>query len=288
MARPLKEGLDYFPHDTDALNDEKIEALRVLYGNDGYAFYFILLERIYRTPNFEINISDAETIQILARKIAVTEERFSQILATALKWGCFDQKNYNERGVLTSNGIKKRASIVTKKREEMREKYHKIKDGVSDTGTSQETQPETPQSKEKESKEKNDLKRSAPDGAGVSAPVEIPQSGGAQVNKPGNGEEYTTDFESFWQHYPRRKEKTAAFRVWKARLKEGHTAKEMIMAARNYALECKQKRVPVEYIKHAKTFLGPAKPFLEYLKGPPPDRPPDPEREALARKLYLT
>ena len=27
MARPIKEGMDYFPHDTDATNDEKIEAL---------------------------------------------------------------------------------------------------------------------------------------------------------------------------------------------------------------------------------------------------------------------
>lgn len=62
MARPLKLGLDYFPHDTDSVNDEKIEALRMLFGNDGYAFYFILLERIYRTPTFELNVSDAETI----------------------------------------------------------------------------------------------------------------------------------------------------------------------------------------------------------------------------------
>lgn len=38
MARPRKEGLGYFPHDTDAVNDEKIEALRALYGNDGYAY----------------------------------------------------------------------------------------------------------------------------------------------------------------------------------------------------------------------------------------------------------
>lgn len=47
MARPLKLGLDYFPHDTDAWNDDKIEAMRVNFGNDGYAFYFIILERIY-------------------------------------------------------------------------------------------------------------------------------------------------------------------------------------------------------------------------------------------------
>src|SRR5690606_22395306 len=101
MARPRKQGLDYFPHDVDASSDEKIEALRALYGNDGYAFYFILLERIYRTPEFEVNISDAETRQILARKVAVTEEKFNQILQTALKWGCFDREEYETRGVLT-------------------------------------------------------------------------------------------------------------------------------------------------------------------------------------------
>lgn len=155
MARPLKDGLDYFPHDTDAANDEKVEALRAIYGNDGYAFYFILLERIYRASNFELDISDAETIQILARKTAVTIEKFNQMLSTALKRGCFDQQTYDERRVLTSNGIKKRASVVVKKREEMRVKYQKDKGIISDAETHQETQPETPQSKVKKSKDLN-------------------------------------------------------------------------------------------------------------------------------------
>jgi hypothetical protein len=157
MARPQKEGLDYFPHDTDASTDEKIEALRSLYGNNGYAFYFILLERIYRTPDFEIDISDAETIQILAKKCGINVEEFNQILSTALKRGCFDKEAYAERGVLTSNGVKKRAMVVVKKREEMRERYQKTKE-ISDAETrqemNQETQPETPQSKVKERKEK--------------------------------------------------------------------------------------------------------------------------------------
>jgi hypothetical protein len=100
MARPQKEGMDYFPHDTDASSDEKVEAMRILYGNDGYAFYFILLERIYRTPAFELVVSDAETRQILARKVEVTPQKFEEMLATALKRGCFDAAAYAERGVL--------------------------------------------------------------------------------------------------------------------------------------------------------------------------------------------
>ena len=152
MARPIKEGLDYFPHDTDAVNDEKIEALRALYGNNGYAFYFILLERIYRTNEAELDVSDAETIQILSRKVAVTTEEFMQILETAFKWRCFDREAYEKRGVLTSNGVKKRASVVVEKRVTMREKYHKQKDDVSDAETGEETQKKP--DKEKKRKEK--------------------------------------------------------------------------------------------------------------------------------------
>lgn len=146
MARPQKDGMDYFPHDSDAVNDEKIEALRVLYGNDGYAFYFILLERIYRTAEFELDISDAETIQILCRKVAITQEQFDRMLETALKRKCFDREAYELRGVLTSTGIKKRASVVQEKRETMRSKYKK----VSDAETTPEIKAETPQSKGKE------------------------------------------------------------------------------------------------------------------------------------------
>lgn len=112
MARPKKEGMDYFPHDSDSVNDEKIEALRSLYGNDGYAFYFIMLERIYRTNNFELNVSDAETreetFQILSRKMMLNLEEFKKILKTAMKWGCFDKELYENEKLITSRGIKKR------------------------------------------------------------------------------------------------------------------------------------------------------------------------------------
>jgi hypothetical protein len=148
MARPRKEGMEYFPHDTDAVSDEKIEALRALYGNDGYAFYFILLERIYRTSSFELDVSDAETRQILARKVGVTLQKFEEMLSTALKHGCFDRREYEDRQVLTSNGIKRRAEPVVRKRHNQREKYTSEATRVS----AAETMPETPQSIVKNSK----------------------------------------------------------------------------------------------------------------------------------------
>jgi hypothetical protein len=163
MARPKKEGMDYFPHDSDSVNDEKIEALRSLYGNDGYAFYFIMLERIYRTNNFELNVSDAETreetFQILSRKMMLNVEEFKKILNTAMKWGCFDKELYENEKLITSRGIKKRSEVVTDKRKSM-QAYYKTSKKVSDAETIPETIAETTQSKEEKrreekSKEKN-------------------------------------------------------------------------------------------------------------------------------------
>lgn len=154
MARPKKEGMDYFPHDTDAVNDEKLEALRMLYGNDGYAFYFIMLERIYRTKDAELDISDAETIQILSRKVSVSLETFHKMLETCFKRDIFDRKLYEQHGVLTSKGIQKRVAPVVEKREKMRQKYSRSKDnGVSDAETEQKPD-KVKESKGKESKVK--------------------------------------------------------------------------------------------------------------------------------------
>lgn len=122
MARPIKDGMEYFPHDTDAASDEKIEILMANYGAKGYAFYFYMLERIYRNPNFEIRVIDAETRQLFANKLSITLQEYDSILETALKFGSFCKKSYEERGVLTSQGIKKRADIVLKKRISMRKR----------------------------------------------------------------------------------------------------------------------------------------------------------------------
>jgi hypothetical protein len=161
MARPQKFGLDYFPHDTDAMNDEKLEIMQLLYGNDGYAFYFKMLERIYRTPELMLDISDAETKKVMMKKCDVDEMMFDTMLQSCIKHGLFDASLFNEFGIISSDGIIKRAEIVISKRQKMRERYTKQGVEVSAAETKQklsrnsaETMSETRQSKEKESKEK--------------------------------------------------------------------------------------------------------------------------------------
>jgi DnaD/phage-associated family protein len=171
VARPQKEGLDYFPHDVYAASDPKLEPIIMLYGSKGYGFYFLHLEYIYRNSGMEFDISDAETREVICQKLKITNEEYDHILQTCLKKKCFDKEYYEKTGKLTSNGVKKRAAVVTKKRENMKEYYEKLNEKkrdktrvsedskkisspISAAETTEETEPETDKSKGKESKVK--------------------------------------------------------------------------------------------------------------------------------------
>lgn len=76
---------------------------------------------------------------------------------------------------------------------------------------------------------------------------------------------YTDEFEKLWEAYPRKVGKEKAQKCYFTRLKEGFSHKDMIDAAEAYAKECKKLRTEQEYIKHPATFLGPSRPFAEYI-----------------------
>jgi DNA replication protein DnaD len=152
MARPQKDGLDYFPHDVYASNDEKIEPLLLIYGAKGYSFYFIHLEYIYRNSDLEFDISDAETREVIQQKLHINSEEYKNILESVFKKKLFDENYYKETGKLTSKGIKKRAGIVFEKRKKMRVAYEKrISGGVSAAETTHIKKRKEKKSKVKES-----------------------------------------------------------------------------------------------------------------------------------------
>ena len=143
MARPTKDGMDYFPHDTDAANDEKIEALRALHGNDGYAFYFIVLERIYRSAGAEFDVSKPAVLAALIAKVGVNKDQFYSMLETAFDIECLDRKAYQDSKVLTSNGVKKRANEVNSMRDKWRRnKSKKVENKTDNSGENLAENPE--------------------------------------------------------------------------------------------------------------------------------------------------
>ncbi len=147
--------MDYFPHDCDSRNDLKIRKLRAVYGNDGYATYFILLENIYRQKHYELEIMDEETILILSEECKLDVQNFKQILLKCIDLELFDKKAYEERKVLTSDAIKKRTEPIETARNRKREWSNSKGLGVMDVqNTGESTQSKVKESKVKESKVK--------------------------------------------------------------------------------------------------------------------------------------
>lgn len=77
--------------------------------------------------------------------------------------------------------------------------------------------------------------------------------------------EYSKDFEEFWEVYPRKVEKAKAASAYNARVKQGWSPAELMIAVRNYASECKRNRTEIKYIKHGATFLSANTPFADYI-----------------------
>ena len=73
------------------------------------------------------------------------------------------------------------------------------------------------------------------------------------------------DFEEFWSIYPKKVDKGEAFKKYKARRNDGYSAEEILEAAKAYKSQCEKNHTDKQYIKHAKTFLGPSLPFVEYI-----------------------
>lgn len=88
---------------------------------------------------------------------------------------------------------------------------------------------------------------------------------------------YCPEFEEFWSIYPRKEEKSAAYKQYHARLREGYSESELLEAAKSYAEECKKENKEKKFIKLPKTFLGVNTPFVDHI-------PKKPQTDAFGRE----
>lgn len=92
----------------------------------------------------------------------------------------------------------------------------------------------------------------------------IPEKPAEQPKKKESG--YPTDFEKFWQTYPRKVGKGEAYKKYRARLNDGYSPDQLQEAVTNYAAKVAREHTEEKYIKHAKTFLSDTLPFTDFIK----------------------
>lgn len=85
-------------------------------------------------------------------------------------------------------------------------------------------------------------------------------------------ENYSNEFEQAWQAYPKRaggNSKAAAWKAWKARIKDGVTTVEMLAGVNRYAAYVRATgSAGTQYVKQAATFFGPDRHFDESWQAP--------------------
>ncbi|HAW3444651.1 TPA: helix-turn-helix domain-containing protein [Escherichia coli] len=109
----------------------------------------------------------------------------------------------------------------------------------------------------------------------VNEPVNEPTIGAsADASAPARSarQEYSPEFEQAWQEYPKRaggNSKSAAFKAWKARLREGIKPETMLDGVRRYAAWVRATgNTGTQFVKQAATFFGPDRHFEDFWQQP--------------------
>jgi hypothetical protein len=123
MARPLKQGLDYFSFDVDFFDNKKVRRIIRACGPNSGTILICLLCNIYRHKGYYILWNEDLPFDI-ADVVGVSEGAVSEVIKKSIQANFFDQELYDKYQILTSEeiqnrflqGIKKRTEIEIDKR----------------------------------------------------------------------------------------------------------------------------------------------------------------------------
>jgi hypothetical protein len=95
MARPSKNGVDYFSHDTSS--GKTIFTLESKFGNDGYAFWFKLLETLGSQDTLSLDCNNLPDWEYLIAKTRVSEVTATEILDTLSRINAIDFELWSKK-----------------------------------------------------------------------------------------------------------------------------------------------------------------------------------------------
>ena len=106
MARPIKQGLEYFPFDINFFQDLKIRKLIKYQGGKSITVYALLLCNIYKEGYYMR--WDEELPFIISEQTGFEEAYIREVIKCCLLVGLFSRELYEMEKILTSRGIQER------------------------------------------------------------------------------------------------------------------------------------------------------------------------------------
>lgn len=283
MARPKKIGVDYFSHDVGAQKKQTVKALRARFGNDGYAFWFILLELLGEREGLYMDCSDEATWIYLCTEVMIAENKVAEMLSFLGRLGAIDKDLWAVDKIIWCQNFTDRLEDAYKKRDgglpskPCSKKVSAEKTGVS-AGKTTENVEVMPQIKEKKIKENNSTVNTTLEVD--TAPVDNSDNSDKPKSENGRsdgldkfsksenlGDEFAikitpVELDAFWEQltkvYPRKN----GISVPKAKeaLREffmrGGDPDDLISAAERYARSVAETRIAEQYMKTPHVFVA--------------------------------
>ena len=113
MPRPKKAIVEYFPHYVS--NGKSIFSIENRYGNDGYAFWFKLLEILGSSEHHFIDCNDANNWEYILAKTRIKEEQAKDMLELLAKLDCINKALW-EMKIIRSDNFLINLDVVYKRR----------------------------------------------------------------------------------------------------------------------------------------------------------------------------
>lgn len=158
MGRPRKQTVDFFPHFVSTDSRTKF-ILEQSWGNDGYAFWFKLLELLGRSEGHYYDCLATGNWQYLIALMKLNESVINEILATLADLGNIDKELWEERkGIWCQSLVDNLQEVYSKRTVSIpsRPSFHKTpeetpgeKAAPTAEGGQDEEQPENPKKKTK-------------------------------------------------------------------------------------------------------------------------------------------
>lgn len=113
MARPQKEGIDYFSVDCQFSDEEKL--IIAEFGLKGAGTLYGLKAKIYGGKGF-YTIWDNDVALLFARDYSAGIDVVKEVVSACIRRGIFDRDMFDRYGILTSKDIQERYADATERR----------------------------------------------------------------------------------------------------------------------------------------------------------------------------
>ena len=109
MARPQKVGADYFPKDTHFYEDDKVRLLRAEFGAKGMYLLDYILCDLYGKDGYYTKWDKVKCYLVSDGAGCGCSPNFvEEFISGCVRYSFFDERAFNEFGIITSPGIQRR------------------------------------------------------------------------------------------------------------------------------------------------------------------------------------